>query len=112
MIIVWSPDFDKALIVPEWYISSMLICMLFMVFFYLLFCKILKGIYCTLILIGILIIIAIIAGLATSWKFNKNLIYNFRAWSEMCIGMLSYYVSLPIKANTYSDCVIIILKIV
>ena len=112
MIIVWSPDFDKALIVPEWYISSMLICMLFMVFFYLLFCKILKGIYCTLILIGILIIIALITGLATSWKFNQNLIYNFRAWSEMCIGMLSYYVSLPIKANTYSDCVIIILKIV
>ena len=31
MIIVWAGDFDKALIVPEWYLSSMLICMLFMV---------------------------------------------------------------------------------
>ena len=112
MIIVWSADFDKALIVPEWYISSMLICMLFMVFFYLLFCKILKGIYATLILLGILCIIALITGLATSWKFNQNMVYNIRAWSEMCIGMLSYYVSIAIKDKTYSDCIIIILKIV
>ena len=60
MIIVWSPDFNKALIVPEWYISSMLICMLFMVIIYLLFTKILKGIYATTILIGVVCIIAII----------------------------------------------------
>ena len=112
MIIVWSGDFDKALIVPEWYISSMLICMLLMVFFYLLFCKILKGIYATIILFGILGIIAIITGLATSWKFNENMAYNIRAWGEMCIGMFSYYVSIAIKDNTYSDCISIILKIV
>ena len=31
MAIVWSGDFDKALIVPEWYLSAMLFCMLFMV---------------------------------------------------------------------------------
>ena len=112
MIIVWSGDFDKALIVPEWYISSMLICMLLMVFFYLLFCKILKGIYATIILFGILGIIAIITGLATSWKFNENMAYNIRAWGEMCIGMFSYYVSIAIKDNTYNDCISIILKIV
>ena len=112
MIIVWSADFDKALIVPEWYISSMLICMLFMVLFYLLLCKLLKGIYVTTILIGILCIITIITGLATSWKFNQNMIYNIRAWSEMCIGMYSYYVSISIKDKAYSDCINIILKIV
>jgi len=112
MIIVWSADFNKALIVPEWYISSMLICMLFMVLFYLLLCKILKGIYVTLILIGILCIITIITGLAASWKFNQNMIYNIRAWSELCIGMFSYYVSISIKDKTYGDCINIILKIV
>ena len=112
MIIVWSSDFDKALIVPEWYISSMLICMLFMVLFYLLLCKLLKGIYVTTILIGILCIITIITGLATSWKFNQNMIYNIRAWSEMCIGMYSYYVSISIKDKAYSDCINTILKIV
>jgi len=112
MIIVWSADFDKALIVPEWYISSMLICMLFMVLFYLLLYKIFKGVYATLILIGILCIITFITGLATSWKFNQNMIYNIRAWSELCIGMLSYYVSISIKDKTYNNCINIILKIV
>jgi peptidoglycan/LPS O-acetylase OafA/YrhL len=83
-----------------------------MVFFYLLFCKILKGIFATLILLGIVIIIVIITGLATSWKFNQNMLYNIRAWAEMCIGMLSYYVSISIKDKTYSECINIILKIV
>ena len=83
-----------------------------MVLFYLLLCKLLKGIYVTTILIGILCIITIITGLATSWKFNQNMIYNIRAWSEMCIGMYSYYVSISIKDKAYSDCINIILKIV
>ena len=65
MIIVWAADFNKALIVPEWYLSSMLICMLFMVPIFLLLNKKLKGIYSTLILIGIVALIAIISGLAT-----------------------------------------------
>ena len=39
------------------------------------------------------------------------MIYNIRAWSEMCIGMYSYYVSISIKDKAY-DCINIILKIV
>ena len=31
MIVVWHGELHYALIVPEWYLSSMLICMLFMV---------------------------------------------------------------------------------
>ena len=103
MIIVWAGDFDKALIVPEWYLSSMLICMLFMVPIFLLLTKKIKGIYSTLILIGILVIIAIISGLATKWSFNENLLYDIRAWGEMCIGMLSYYLSVYLKTRNFSN---------
>ena len=112
MIIVWSSDFEKALIIPEWYLSSMLICMLFMVIIFLLFNKIINGIYTTLVLVGIIIIITLITGLATSWNFNKNLVYDLRAWGEMCLGMFSYYLSIYVKGKTYVDCVNILLKFV
>ena len=112
MIIVWSGDFNKALIIPEWYLSAMLICMLFMVIIFLLICKKLKGIYATIILVGILIIIVLITGLSTSWKFNENIVYDIRAWGEMCIGMFSYYLSIYVKNKTYENCTNILLKII
>ena len=81
----------------------MLICMLFVVPIFLLLTKKIKGIYSTLILIGILVIIAIISGLATKWSFNENLLYDIRAWGEMCIGMLSYYLSVYLKTKSFSN---------
>ena len=71
----------------------MLISMLFMVPIYLLFTKIVKTIYATLILIGVVALIAIISGLATKWAFNENLLYDIRAWGEMTVGMLAYFLS-------------------
>ena len=112
MIIVWSGDFDKALIVPEWYLSAMLICMLFMVPIFLLFSKILKGIYITIILVGIVIIITLISGFATSWALNNNIIYDIRAWGEMCVGMFSYYLSVYVKNNNYGDKTMIFFKVI
>ena len=103
MIIVWSGDFNKALIIPEWYLSAMLICMLFMVPIFLLLSKLLKGLFNTLILIGVILVITLITGLSTSWKFNENIIYDIRAWGEMCVGMLSYYLSIYVKSKTYGD---------
>ena len=112
MFIVWAPDFEKAFIVPEWYISSMVICMLFMSIIFLLFLKIIKSIYATIILLGVVIIIALISGLATSWKFNENLTYDLRAWAEINIGMFAYYLSNYVKSKTYSEGINILLKIV
>ena len=111
MIIVWSGDFDKALIVPEWYLSAMLICMLFMVPIFLLFSKILRGIYITIILVGIVIIITLISGFTTSWALNNNIIYDIRAWGEMCVGMFSYYLSIYVKSNNYGDKTMIFFKV-
>ena len=80
MAIVWSGDFNKALIIPEWYLSAMLFCMLFMVIIFLLLGQNVKGIYSTIILVGILILITVIVGLITSWKLNENIVYDIRAW--------------------------------
>ena len=111
MIIVWAGDFNKALIVPEWYLSAMLLCMLFMVPIFLLFTKIIKGIYSTLILIGIVALIAIISGAATKWAFNENILYDIRAWGEMSIGMLSYYLSIFLKSKNFGNGLLLFFKI-
>ena len=110
MFIIWAGDFDKAFVVPEWYLSSMLICMLIMVPIFLLLIQKLKGIFCTIILLGVLAALAIIAGLCMNWKLNENIVYNLRAWGEMCVGMFSYYLSIYVKNQNYSNCMIIILK--
>ena len=110
MIIVWSGDFDKALIVPEWYLSAMLICMLFMVPIFLLI-RTKKSIFGTIILVGVVIVITLITGFTTTWKFNENIIYDIRAWGEMCVGMFSYHLSIYVKNNKYSNCMNIFFKV-
>ena len=110
MIIIWASDFNKALIVPEWYLSAMLICMLFMVPIFLLFSKILKGIFATIILLVVIGIIVVIFGFAAKWKMNENIVYDLRAWAEMVVGMFSYYLSIYVKSNTYGNCINIFFK--
>ena len=113
MVVVYHGDFEKALIVPEWYLSSMIICMLIMVPIFLLFKKIIaNGIYIVLILLGVLIIFAIIFGLVTNWNLKKNMIFDMRAWGEMNLSMFSYYLSLYVGKQTYGECMNIFLKVV
>lgn len=112
MIIIWSEDYNKALIIPELYISSMLLCMLFMVPIFLLCKKSMRGIFATLILLGVLAIIVIIFGLCSKWTFNQNFVYDLRAWGEMVVGMFSYYLSIFIIKKTFSNCTNIFFKIV
>jgi len=93
MIIVWNSSFNLALIVPEWYLSSMLVTMAFMVPIALLCRKKMKGIFATIILIGVLLICLLICGFATSWALPQNFVYDLRAWGEMCVGMFAFYLS-------------------
>ena len=113
MVVVYHGDFEKALIVPEWYLSAMIICMLIMVPIFLLFKKVIEnGIYIVLILLGVLIIFGIIFGLITKWDLKKNMIFDMRAWGEMNLAMFSYYLSLYVGKQTYGECMNIFLKVV
>ena len=113
MIVVYHGNFEKSLIVPEWYLSSMIICMLIMVPIFLLFKKIISnGIYIVLILLGVMVIIAIIFGLVTSWDLKKNMIFDLRAWGEMNLAMFSYYLSLYVGKQAYGKAMSIFLKVV
>jgi len=93
MAVVWDGSFANALIVPEWYLSAMLITMLFMVPIALLLRKKIKGVFTTLVLVGLIIVALVICGLATQWAMPQNFVYDLRAWGEMCVGMFAYYLA-------------------
>ena len=112
MAVVYHGNFEKALIVPEWYLSSMIICMLIMVPIFLAFRKLMKGVFVVLILLGVLAIFAVIFILITNMKLKPNMIFDMRAWGEMNVSMFSYYLSLYIEKQTYSNGINILLKIV
>ena len=112
MAVVYHGNFEKALIVPEWYLSSMIICMLIMVPIFLAFRKLMKGVFVVLILLGVLAIFAVIFILITKMKLKPNMIFDMRAWGEMNVSLFSYYLSLYIEKQTYSNGINILLKIV
>ena len=97
MAVVYHGNFEKALIVPEWYLSSMIICMLIMVPIFLAFRKLMKGVFVVLILLGVLAIFAVIFILITKMKLKPNMIFDMRAWGEMNLSMFSYYLSIYIE---------------
>jgi peptidoglycan/LPS O-acetylase OafA/YrhL len=112
MAVVYHGNFEKALIVPEWYLSSMIICMLIMVPIFFAFRKLMKGVFVVLILLGVLAIFAVIFILITNMKLKPNMVFDMRAWGEMNLSMFSYYLSLYIEKQTYSNGINILLKIV
>ena len=112
MAVVYHGNFEKALIVPEWYLSSMIICMLIMVPIFLAFRKLMKGVFVVLILLGVLAIFAVIFILITNMKLKPNMVFDMRAWGEMNLSMFSYYLSIYIEKQAYSNGVNILLKIV
>ena len=112
MAVLWHGDLEDALIVPEWYLSSMLLCMLIMVLIFLTIRKKLRGEFVTLILLGVLLIFGLIFGLSTNWKLKDNMTFNLRAWVEMNLAMFSYYLSVYVSKNTYGKAMNIFLKVV
>jgi len=103
MAVVWNSSFDLALIIPEWYLSAMLVTMLFMFPVGILLRKKIKGVFVTLSLIGILVICMLICGFSTGWAMPQNFVYDLRAWGEMCVGMFAYYLSMAIAKKQTSE---------
>ena len=112
MAVLWHGDLEDALIVPEWYLSSMLLCMLIMVPIFLAIRKKLRGEFVCLILLGVLLIFGLIFGLSTNWKLKDNMTFNLRAWVEMNLSMFSYYLSIYVAKQTYGKAMNIFLKVV
>ncbi|MDE6598013.1 MAG: acyltransferase [Clostridia bacterium] len=107
---VWDGSYNLALIVPEWYLSAMLVCMLFMFPIGLLLRKKLRGEFVPLILTGILVVVMLAVGLPLN--FPQNLIYDVRAWGEMCVGMFAYYLSRTLAVREFNKPSAVTLKVI
>lgn len=110
--IIWNEAYADALIVPEWYLSSMLLCMAVMMPVALLLRKKLKGVLIIPVLIGILGVIAVIYGLCAHWAFTTTFVYDLRAWGEMCVGMFAYHLSKLIAGKQLNRAASVTLKVV
>lgn len=93
MAVVWDSSFNLALIIPEWYLSAMLVTMLFMFPIGVLLRKKIKGVFVTLVLVGLLVVAMLICGFSTKWAMPQNFVYDLRAWGEMCVGMFAFYLA-------------------
>jgi len=101
-VVVWSEAYADALIIPEWYLSAMLICMLIMILIALLLRKKLKGVFIPAVLLGVLGVIAVVLGFCMNWRITTTFVYNLRAWGEMCVGMFAYWLSVAIGKREIS----------
>ena len=101
----WDNSFNLALIVPEWYLSAMIVTLLFMAPIALLLRKKLNGVWIPLILLGVLGVIVIIAGLSTNWGIfgATNFVYDLRAWGEMCVGMYIYHFATFLTTKEHNE---------
>ena len=85
----WDGSYTESLIIPEWYLSAMLLCMLVMFPVLLLLRKKWESLHSTLISLGIFSGAALILALFLH-GMPQNLVWDFRAMLEMHIGMLIY----------------------
>jgi len=94
---VWNDSYQQALIVPEWYLSAMLLTMLILFTLSLVLKKKTKGATYVVFLLVLMLPIILAGMILAKGAFPKNLEQNMRAWGEMCVGMFACYFSAHLK---------------
>lgn len=98
MAAVWDNSYELALVVPEWYLSAMLLGMLLMFPLGLLLRKKWKGMTATLVSLGIFMTAGVGAAVLLH-GVPKNLEQDLRALSELHLGIIAYYLVEKIKVK-------------
>ena len=99
---VWNDSYQQALIVPEWYLSAMLLTMLILFPLSLVIKKKTKGATYVVFLL-ILMLPIILLAICLTGGLPKNLEQNMRAWGEMCVGIFACHLSQHLKTTHLSD---------
>lgn len=99
--VVWTTC--EGIIMPEWYLSTMLLVMLIIYpCAVLLGRKIKNKVWIPVILIAGLAVIAVAVGFGVQWQFTWNFSVDLRGFGEICLGMLCYYLCRHISGKTVS----------
>ena len=113
MAICWKDSMDMSFCIPEWYISTMLLCMLVMAPTSFFLRRKINGIWIALILFAFNAVVVGIVVFCTKFNVNSTFTDDARGWAELCIGMFSYHMSVYIaKKETFSKPVSVTLKII
>ncbi|MCM1049233.1 MAG: acyltransferase [Clostridiales bacterium] len=112
MISFWNESFNEALIVPEWYLSAMLLSMIVIFPLVLLLRKKLKTVPASFCALGIIGVFFLISGIMLNGHIRQNFIYDVRASAELIIGMLAYYLSEYVAKHEYGRISLKILRFV
>ena len=99
--VVWTTC--EGIIMPEWYLSTMLLVMLIIYpCAVLLGRKIKNKVWIPVILLVGLAVIAVAVGFGVQWRFTWNFSVDLRGFGEICLGMLCYYLCRHISGKTVS----------
>ncbi|MCM1426373.1 MAG: acyltransferase [Eubacterium sp.] len=108
---LWNESFNEALIVPEWYLSAMLLNMVVIFPLVLFLRKKLKAVPASFCALGIMGAFFLAVGVILKGHIQQNFIYAVRAAAELILGMLAYYLSAAVSKREYSQAGLKTLKI-
>lgn len=103
MAICWKDSMGMTFCIPEWYISTMLLCMLVMAPTSFLLRRKLSGIWIPVILFAFNAVVVGIVAFCTKFNMNETYIDDARGWAELCVGMFSYHMSVYISTKEFSS---------
>lgn len=112
MAVVWNGSYVLAINNPEWYISTLLLGMLFIVPISLLLRKKMKLLFVVLLHVIFISLIAVIAGCITKCSLPDNFANDIRGWLEMCLGMFAFCLSNSIRNKEFNMAILLMLKII
>ncbi|MCM1064520.1 MAG: acyltransferase [Eubacterium sp.] len=98
---LWNESFNEALIVPEWYLSAMLLSMVIIFPVVLFLRRRFKAVPASFGALGVIGGFFLIVGVILKGHIQQNYIYAVRAAAELILGMLTYYLSVVVSKHEY-----------
>lgn len=109
--IFWTEGYNMSLIVPEWYLSAMLISLVIIFPTAIILRKKMRGEFVILAEFAIFAVLAVALGGIIKFRFTTTFIYDLRAYAEILVGMLIYYFTAFLSQKELKKNMTVLLKV-